>query len=116
MKSRGKPTGWALLSGTTVLVRVLPDGAQPGVWRVVWPDGRTSDLVNLARAKDAAAALAERGPPVRDHRLLHWRLDHSERHSGGPTRVRFADLTDRTAARTTLHGDRQCQTPTLPTA
>jgi len=35
------------------------DAWHPGMWRVFWPDGERSDLVNLSRAKDALAT--ERG-------------------------------------------------------
>jgi hypothetical protein len=81
--------GYALHYGQTQtpLVRVEPDSVYPGMWRVVWPDGRTSDMVNLARAKDAAMALAERGPPARNPQRLHWRLDRSNSPYGGRTRV-----------------------------
>jgi hypothetical protein len=40
------------------LVTVVPDDVYPGMWRVRRPDGTLSDLVNLARAKDAAVSLA----------------------------------------------------------
>ena len=71
--------GYALHYGQaqTPMVRVEPDSVHPGMWRVVWPDGRVSDMVNLARAKDAAMALAERGPPARNPHRLHWRLDRA---------------------------------------
>jgi hypothetical protein len=39
------------------LLSVVPDSVCPGMWRVERPDGSLSDLVNLARAKDAAIAL-----------------------------------------------------------
>jgi hypothetical protein len=39
--------------------KVLPDATHPGMWRVLWPDGRLSDMTNLSRAKDAAAAFLE---------------------------------------------------------
>jgi hypothetical protein len=42
------------------LVRIVPDGVWPGMWRVLSPDGILSDMVNLSRAKDAAASLALR--------------------------------------------------------
>ena len=38
------------------LVRVVPDG---NLWRIEWPDIAPSDVVNLARAKDAARLWAE---------------------------------------------------------
>jgi hypothetical protein len=34
---------------------VVPDERYPGMYRVRLPDGSLSDMVNLARAKDAAA-------------------------------------------------------------
>jgi hypothetical protein len=40
-----------------VLVSIEPDRAWPGMWRVRLPHGLT-DLVNLSRAKDAAASHA----------------------------------------------------------
>jgi len=54
------------------LALVIPDDIWPGMWRIAWPDGRLSDMVNLTRAKDAAEVLAERGPPHRNPRLFHW--------------------------------------------
>src|SRR5262245_29102319 len=88
-----------LLYGSTVLATVVPDDTHPNMWRVVWPDGQQSDMVNLARAKDAAAVIAERGPPARDHRLLRWRrLDHFESHSGGRPRVKSVSTHPTTAA------------------
>src|SRR5262249_55773156 len=62
---------------STPLARVVPDSRWPNMWRIVWPDGRTSDVVNLARARDAAQATAERGPPARDRKLFHWKTSNS---------------------------------------
>lgn len=62
----------------TPLARVVPDAVHPGMWRIVWPAGSASDMVNLARAKDAAAAIAERGPPARNRRRLHWTKERSK--------------------------------------
>jgi hypothetical protein len=39
--------------------RVVPDAADPGMWRVRWPDGRLSDMTSLTRAKDAVACFVE---------------------------------------------------------
>ena len=61
----------------TPLALVLPDLDWPGTWRIAWPDGRLSDIVNLARAKDAAEAFSERGPPARNRRLFHWHTSNS---------------------------------------
>jgi hypothetical protein len=76
---------------STSLVRVEPDRVYPDLWRIVWPDGRVSDIVNLTRAKDAAMALCERGPPARDPQRLHWRLDRSDSPSAGRTCVKSAE-------------------------
>jgi hypothetical protein len=38
--------------------RLVPDKIYPGMWRVVGPSGTLSDMVNKARAKDAAWRLA----------------------------------------------------------
>jgi len=48
------------------------------MWRIQWPDGGTSDMTNLTRAKDAAAAICERGPPRRARRLLQWKINGRE--------------------------------------
>ena len=36
-----------------------------------------SDMTNLARAKDAAAEICDRGPPRRDRRRFHWKIERS---------------------------------------
>ena len=41
-----------------VLASIEPDRAWPGMWRVRLPDGHLTDMVNLSRAKDAAASHA----------------------------------------------------------
>ena len=56
--------GWRGLKGCTMtntkaLAHIVPDETYPGMWRVVRPDGRLSDMVNKTRAKDAAWRLAE---------------------------------------------------------
>jgi hypothetical protein len=40
------------------LLHIVPDDRYPGMWRVRLPSGQLTDMVNLARAKDAAGALA----------------------------------------------------------
>src|SRR5262249_30495890 len=62
----------------TPLARIVPDADWSGMFRIAWPDGQRSDMVNLDRAKDAAAAIAERGPPAWNRRLLHWKKDPSK--------------------------------------
>jgi hypothetical protein len=39
--------------------KVVPDSTYPNMYRVRWPDGRLSDMVNLTRANDAVAAFLE---------------------------------------------------------
>jgi hypothetical protein len=63
----------------TPLALVAPDFDWPDMWRIAWPDGRLSDLVNLPRAKDAAEAISERGPPARNRRLFHWHTSKTPR-------------------------------------
>jgi hypothetical protein len=36
------------------LVSIVPDEKYPGMWRVRYPDGRLTDMVNRTRAKEAA--------------------------------------------------------------
>ena len=80
LDSRGEARTYRLQygSGTRSLATVIPDAQWPGMWRIAWPDGRISDMANLSRAKDAAMAIAERGPPRRDARHLHWKIDARE--------------------------------------
>ena len=66
------------------LAWVKPDERYLGMWRIHWPDGEVSDMVNLTRACDAAAAGAERGPPRLNARLFHWRQDRPQTPSGAP--------------------------------
>ena len=47
----------------TPMVRIAPDACWPGMWRILMPDGTQSEMADLARIKDAAAAICERGPP-----------------------------------------------------
>jgi hypothetical protein len=69
--------GYALHYGNarSPLVRVTPDANWLGMWRMIWPDGSKSDIANLSRIKDAAAAICERGPPGRNRRRFHWKID-----------------------------------------
>jgi hypothetical protein len=54
------------------LAEVVPDANWSSMWRVRWPDGGLSDMVNLTRAKDAAFVIAQNGSSARDGKLLHW--------------------------------------------
>jgi hypothetical protein len=80
----------------TLLAKVIPDRRCPCMWRIRWPDGSLADKVNLTRAKDAAAATAERGPPRRDPRRLHW--DRCETPSEAPPMRRTVQADGRAAA------------------
>ena len=35
--------------------KIVPDSKYPNMYRIVLPDGRLSDMLNLSRAKDTAA-------------------------------------------------------------
>jgi hypothetical protein len=58
LKWHRRGDGLGLLRGQIPLVRVVPDAAYSGMWRIRHPDGRLSDIVNLTRAKDAATSIA----------------------------------------------------------
>jgi hypothetical protein len=45
---------------TKALAEVTPDSEYAGMWRIRWPDGQLSDMVNLSRAKDAAMVLVRK--------------------------------------------------------
>jgi hypothetical protein len=59
-------------SARTPIALVVPDSV---MYRIRWPSGELSDMVNLSRAKDAVVAICERGPPRRDPRLFNWKID-----------------------------------------
>jgi hypothetical protein len=40
------------------LMRIVPDAKWEGMWRVQWPDGSLTDMLNKTRVKDAAISLA----------------------------------------------------------
>jgi hypothetical protein len=62
----------------TPLLHVVPNVRYPSMWRIWHPDGALSDMTNLSRARDAARAIAERGPPARNRRRLHWKQERSK--------------------------------------
>ena len=47
-----------LFSSRRVLASIEPEQTWPGMWRVRLSNGHLTDMVNLSRAKDAAASLA----------------------------------------------------------
>lgn len=66
-----------------VLARVLPDEKYPAMWRIHWPDGEVSDMVNLTRARDAARALVRKKYPRLPHDdLLTWDTGQSAAEAG----------------------------------
>jgi hypothetical protein len=69
--------------------KLMPDAVYPGMWRVRWPDGRLSDMTNLARAKDAIACFIE----TEERRLREQRQSRSE------ARLRSQNETLRTSQR-----------------
>jgi hypothetical protein len=73
-RQREDGTAWALQDGNSprTLVYVVPDAVYAGMWRIAWPDGRLSDMVNLSRAKDAAMAWGQRNAPGKDRNRLGW--------------------------------------------
>jgi hypothetical protein len=67
-------TSYALHVGAnpTPLAHVIPDDEWPNMWRVLWPDGQTSDMTNLTRAKDAARVVCSRDPSIKTNKRFHW--------------------------------------------
>jgi len=51
---------WVLLAGRRRFGRVVADSKYPGMWRSTLSGGRLSDMANLAWAKNAVLAAAER--------------------------------------------------------
>ena len=60
LRIRREGRGYCVVRGrqTRPLVWILPDRRHPGMWRVQRRDGSLSDMVNLARAQDAALGIA----------------------------------------------------------
>ena len=65
---------WTLHYQTTPVAEIVPDAKWPGMFRVLADGHLLSDIRNLARAKDAALAILERGPPRRNPNLLRWKF------------------------------------------
>jgi hypothetical protein len=65
--------------------RLVPDSKYPALmWRVRWPAGELSDMVNLTRAKDALASSLESEDRRRRGRRSHAR--------GAPVRANRAEV------------------------
>jgi hypothetical protein len=45
-----------LYYGPRKILRIVRDQKYPNMWRIEFPDGKLSDMVNRTRAKDAAMA------------------------------------------------------------
>ena len=70
---------------TKPLAWVVPDERWPKMWRIHWPDGSISEMVNLSRAKDAAVVICLRSAASHDSRMFHWEPAHrQEAIPGGP--------------------------------
>jgi|SRR5580658_8165916 hypothetical protein len=50
---------WKLVRSRCVVATVSPDSHFPSMFRIKFPDGPVTDMLNLARAKDAALSLAD---------------------------------------------------------
>jgi hypothetical protein len=67
------------------LLTVEPDAKHPSMWRIRYPDGQLSDMVNLTRAKDAAGVIALRDlAPSHEPKLLRWKWSGGESRTGAP--------------------------------
>jgi hypothetical protein len=70
-------TQWRLYLGTkSTGIVIAPDEKYPALHRVHWPDRPPSDMVNLARAKDAAMRWAGRSGGM-SGKGLHWKVTES---------------------------------------
>jgi hypothetical protein len=76
------------------LAEIVPDLVWHDMFRIAWPDGQLSDMCNLSRARDAAVAIAERGPPARDRLRLTWRKAPIEDATGASLVAANADWVD----------------------
>jgi len=47
-----------LIGQRTPIVSIVPDAKYSAMWRVRYPDGRMTDMVNVTRARDAARTIA----------------------------------------------------------
>ena len=55
------------------ILYIVPDPPWPDMFRIQFLDGGLSDFGNIARVKDSAELIAERGPPHRNRSDLRWR-------------------------------------------
>jgi len=77
-------TVWRLYHGNIgPLIEVVPDEHWPGMWRIRTRDGRLSDMVNLARARDAGRMVARTENPTFGN-MAHYRWSKVEASHVGP--------------------------------
>lgn len=63
-----------LLDGTrNTGLTVQPDSTYPGMWRLHYPDGIVSDMVNISRATDAAFAWLSRTSGRGNAKGANWK-------------------------------------------
>jgi len=80
------------MSNRQLRPKVISDANWPGMYRVRWPDGALSDMVNLSRSNDAVACFVEtaerrkrgaaethRRPPVRTNEQTDPQGTHRSR-------------------------------------
>jgi hypothetical protein len=69
----------------TALAEIVADEAYPAMYRVRWPNGDISDMVNLSRAKDAAIVLARHYHPElakREGDRFRWKVGETPPEAG----------------------------------
>ena len=66
-----------------VVASIVPDPEWPRMWRVRLPNGHTTDMVNLSRARDAARFLALKALTVSRVEAPPMRLNGGGRYSYG---------------------------------
>jgi hypothetical protein len=69
---------WTLIQSGRVVAMVVPDQCFPSMFRIEFPDGFISDMLNLTRAKDAALSLADATLDGRIHSLQAPGIARSE--------------------------------------
>ena len=69
---------------------ITPDTKYPSMWRVRYPDGSLSDIVNLTRARDGARCLALAVLNTRETRVAASPI--AQNAQGGPARLRSRSL------------------------
>lgn len=92
---RSEGTQLSLYHGSNCrpLVGIEPDSKYPGMFRVRYPNGNLSGIVNLTRAKDAAAVFALRRlnpkpqETAAEHHTTRQKLDRASEQPRGRSRT-----------------------------